>query len=238
VGRERSERLEATIGPEPLAPVLELRPPGAEPVSPELVLVDPELALRERARLRGPTPILASAVAVKPTHMRAAPAPARPPSQRAPTRRRHSRLIVWAAGLALGVLGLQYMLQHESPQPVLGDAPVRPAAGTGSPDPNVAPAASLPRQSIGLGATTVRTLAWAPVAGATGYELQLFRGSKRVLVERTTRPRFTLPGRWRHAGRTVRLEPGKYRWRVWALSSGGKLDPRPVVQAQIEFSRS
>jgi hypothetical protein len=234
-GREHSEHLEAALDVEPLAPVLELRPPGSEPVSPELVLIDPELARRERARLRAPAPVRASSAEVgRPTPLRAAPAPAHRPSPRAaPTRRRHYRIVVWATALALGVLGLQYVLQHDSPQPILGDAPVRTAARTANQPPSAAPPTGPPRQSIGLGATTVRTLAWAPVPGATRYELQLYRGSKRVLIERTRSTRFTLPERWRHAGRVVRLEPGRYRWNVWALSSGGKLDPKPVVQAQI-----
>jgi hypothetical protein len=232
--RDRSEPLEPAL--EPLAPVLELRPPSPEPVSPELVLVDPELARRERARLRDPAPVRAStAAAVRPTHVRAAPAPTgRPRAQPARSRPlRHSRLVIWAVVLALGVLGLQYVLQHESPQPVLGDAPARNAARTEPRAPNEAPPVSRPQPSIGLGATTVRTLAWAPVAGATGYELELFRGSRRVLVQRTTRPRLTLPERWRHGGRLVELEPGRYRWNVWALGSGGKLEARPVVRAQI-----
>jgi hypothetical protein len=135
--------------------------------------------------------------------------------------------------LALTVLGLQYVLQHESPQPILGDAPVRTAARTANQTTRVAPPTGPPKQSIGLGATTVRTLAWAPVPGATGYELWLYRGSERVLVQRTRSTRLTLPERWRHSGRVVRLEPGRYRWNVWALSSGGRLDPKPVVQAQI-----
>ena len=235
-GGDHSQHVEVELEAEPLATVLELRPPGSEPVSPELVLVDPELARRERAQLREPAPVRAASAAVaRPPHVRAAPAPARDPrSQAAPSRRvRHSRLVIVTAVLALAVLVVQYWLQHESPEPILGDAPTRTAARPGARDTGVAPPASPSKRSIGPGATTVRTLAWAPVAGATGYELQLFRGAKRVFVTRTTRPRLTLPERWRYVGRVVRLEPGRYRWSVWALSSGGKLDASPVVQAQI-----
>jgi hypothetical protein len=238
-GRERSEHVEAGFA-EPIAPVLELRPPVPEPVSPELVLVDPELAQRERARLRTPAPVPAtSAPVARPAALWAASAPPhrRPRPRAAPSRRRHSRVVVWATALALAVLGLQYVLQHESPQPILGDTPVRTAARTAIQAPSAAPPMGPPKQSIGLGATTLRTLAWAPVPGATSYELRLYRGSERILLKHTRSTRLTLPERWRHDGRSVRLEPGRYRWNVWALSSGGKLDPKPVVQAQILIAR-
>lgn len=63
--------------------------------------------------------------------------------------------------------------------------------------------------------------------------MQLFRGSQRVFANRTRQPRLTLPETWRYAGRVVRLEPGSYRWNVWALHAGGKRSGRPAVQAQI-----
>jgi hypothetical protein len=63
--------------------------------------------------------------------------------------------------------------------------------------------------------------------------MQLFRGSQRVFANRTRQPHLTLPETWRYAGRVVRLEPGTYRWNVWALHAGGTRGGKPAVQAQI-----
>ncbi|MDQ3874461.1 MAG: hypothetical protein M3322_02760 [Actinomycetota bacterium] len=59
-------------------------------------------------------------------------------------------------------------------------------------------------------------LRWRPAGGATYYHVQLFRGSKRLLVAWPLRRQFALPARWRYAGRAYRLRAGRYRWYVWA----------------------
>lgn len=57
-------------------------------------------------------------------------------------------------------------------------------------------------------------LSWTPVAGATYYNVQVFRGGK-VLSAWPRGPRLQLPHTWRFNGRRYRLRPGHYRWYVW-----------------------
>ena len=77
-----------------------------------------------------------------------------------------------------------------------------------------------------------KRFAWAPVNGAVGYRLELFRGDKQVLEVRTTTPAYELPARWRHAGRNQTLTKGDYRWYVWPLRPGGPAAVA-VVQARL-----
>jgi Meckel syndrome type 1 protein len=100
--------------------------------------------------------------------------------------------------------------------------PVLPPAS--SPPPSAAPATK---------PTQARTFAWAPAPGATGYEVQLFRGDDRVLVERTSQTRLKIGPKWTYEGRAMALAPGRYRWYVWPLGAGGARSDTPVVQARV-----
>jgi len=77
----------------------------------------------------------------------------------------------------------------------------------------IVPALYLPAAGERVAAGAI--LAWARVPGASYYNVQLFRGSHKVLSVWPTRPRLRLPGRWSYAGKTYRLSPGRYRWYVW-----------------------
>ena len=59
-------------------------------------------------------------------------------------------------------------------------------------------------------------LRWAGVKGANYYNVQLYRGSKRVYAAWPTTNHLGLPAKWRWNGKRHRLSPGKYRWYVWA----------------------
>jgi hypothetical protein len=59
-------------------------------------------------------------------------------------------------------------------------------------------------------------LHWAAVKGADYYNVQLYRGSKRVYAAWPTTNHLGLPAKWRWNGKRHRLSPGKYRWYVWA----------------------
>jgi hypothetical protein len=66
--------------------------------------------------------------------------------------------------------------------------------------------------------TTVRggvTLAWAAAPGARFYNVQLYRGGKKVLSAWPKGPTLRLGRTWVYDGRPQRLEPGLYRWFVW-----------------------
>ena len=81
----------------------------------------------------------------------------------------------------------------------------------------------------------VRTLAWAPAAGASEYEVQLFRGSNRVYRARQTTTTLDLGPTWRYAGRAFRLVPGTYRWYVWVVTPTGARKSQPIVQARVQI---
>jgi hypothetical protein len=59
-------------------------------------------------------------------------------------------------------------------------------------------------------------LRWGAVRGATYYNVQLFRGSKRILALWPSGHQVGLPTAWKWAGKRYRLGRGLYRWYVWA----------------------
>jgi hypothetical protein len=81
-------------------------------------------------------------------------------------------------------------------------------------------------------APPARRFAWAPVDGAVGYRVELFRGDEQVLRASTKQPVYELPGSWRHNGRAERLSPGSYRWYVWPVLASGPT-AEAVVQARL-----
>jgi hypothetical protein len=58
-------------------------------------------------------------------------------------------------------------------------------------------------------------LVWRRVTRAGYYNVQLFRGKRKILSAWPTRARLRLQARWKFAGRVRRLTPGAYRWYVW-----------------------
>jgi hypothetical protein len=78
-----------------------------------------------------------------------------------------------------------------------------------------------------------RRFAWAPVDGAVGYHVELFKGADRVLEKETTEPVLELGPSWRYAGRETRLTPGSYRWYVWPVTKSGR-STEAVVQATLD----
>jgi len=85
-------------------------------------------------------------------------------------------------------------------------------------------------------ASGARRLAWAPVAGASGYHVELFDGRSRVFSADTRRPEIVVPATWRLDGRTHRLAPGEYRWYVWPVASGRRAT-QAIVQARLDVPR-
>ncbi|MGE5691782.1 MAG: HYR domain-containing protein [Pseudomonadota bacterium] len=56
---------------------------------------------------------------------------------------------------------------------------------------------------------------WARVAGASYYNVQVFRGNRKVFTAWPTATRLRLPASWRFGGERRRLTAGTYRWYVW-----------------------
>jgi hypothetical protein len=82
-------------------------------------------------------------------------------------------------------------------------------------------------------AAPARRFAWAPVKGAVGYRVELFRGNQQVLRTTTKQPVYELPASWKHQGRAERLTPGAYRWYVWPVLKSGP-SAQAVVQARLD----
>lgn len=70
-----------------------------------------------------------------------------------------------------------------------------------------------PRQAATLAAPPV--LRWARVKRARYYNVQVFRGDRKILSAWPTRPRLRLRRTWRYLHHRERLTPGVYRWYVW-----------------------
>jgi len=58
-------------------------------------------------------------------------------------------------------------------------------------------------------------LTWAPVPGATYYNVQLYRDGRKILTAWPKSTKFRLQASWRYNGRSYALSPGRYRWYVW-----------------------
>ena len=58
-------------------------------------------------------------------------------------------------------------------------------------------------------------LAWRKVQGASYYNVQLYRGNRKILSLWPNRTSFRLPKTWSFEGRSYLLAAGRYRWYVW-----------------------
>jgi hypothetical protein len=116
-----------------------------------------------------------------------------------------------------------------APLPAVAN-PQPPAASTGASE-GGATKPSAPTRPPSTGADT-RRFAWPPVAGATGYHVELFKGSALVFRNETANPEILIPRRWRFDGRRRRLEPGEYRWYVWPVVNGRR-KAMAIVQAKL-----
>jgi hypothetical protein len=58
-------------------------------------------------------------------------------------------------------------------------------------------------------------LLWKPVKRAAYYNVQLYRGKRKLLSRWPRGTQLQLDGSWRFGRRNVRLVPGHYRWYVW-----------------------
>lgn len=89
-------------------------------------------------------------------------------------------------------------------------------------------------------APSSRLLAWAPVANATAYTVEITRNGESVYTATTTTPNVRVPSQWRHAGRTITLSPGTYHWYVWPVVRSGTTTrqlPAAVVASKLEIAR-
>jgi hypothetical protein len=203
------------------------------PISPELALVDPELAPRARALLPEFPGIRFAA--------RAKPAPHAPLRRAAGVfDRRDPRMLAGVAvviALALAVVGAAVLAGGGHRQPTTSAAsaprvttppPVRQPSPKAKPTPSRAPA------TAGGAAITPPRFVWPVVPRVSGYRVALFRGGAQVFEQDVTVPALALSQSWTYQGRFHRLQRGAYRWIVWPLFGKGtatRTGP-PIVSAQ------
>lgn len=72
-----------------------------------------------------------------------------------------------------------------------------------------------PRANAVVRARRPPLLRWTRVKRARYYNVQLYRGTRKVLSAWPARPRYQLKRRWSYAGKRRRLTPGRYVWYVW-----------------------
>jgi hypothetical protein len=58
-------------------------------------------------------------------------------------------------------------------------------------------------------------LRWVGNSEANYYNVQLFRGNKKILSIWPVKTTLTLQSRWKYQGHAYKLSPGVYRWYVW-----------------------
>jgi hypothetical protein len=219
---------------------------SAEPLTPELVLVDPDLARRAREQLpdREPEPRRTTAESMPPPAtprlLVVQPSPAtferrlEPP----PQKRRRGRIIIPLILAAAAVAGIVRApsLRHffwESREVAVSPTVREPAAvsrpgahSTPKPPPPASsstPGKAEPKKTVKpkrpaapRTAPSRRPFAWVAVPKATYYLVRFYRGSQEIFEARPSAPRLSLPPEWVFKGHRYSLTPGSYRWVVQA----------------------
>jgi hypothetical protein len=202
-----------------------------EPISPELALVDPELARQARALLRAP-----ASLDLPPRNIELVAPPT--PEHRSIHR---DRLVRVAALLAIPSIALNIALlrtdsgresaapappanSNASPRPAttpgLGARTKRPARATGRQAEGVEAAQYELNRNRAAAVVARRVVRWPATAKAVSYDVVVWRGRRRIADVWSTKPEIQVRALACHG--TRRLAPGRYLWFVYPL-----LDSQP-----------
>jgi hypothetical protein len=201
-------------GPAMVVGAAVLSSPPDEPVSPELALVDSRL--RDRLALEEAGEETQSTAAV---HLPAADTPGGGAATG-----RHSRFLIRGAAALLAVVALAaagLLLAEQS--------------GTGAAPAEVPTAPSGQSTASNESAAAGRDFSWAPVPGASVYDVQIRRDGVIVYSAATSGAYVRIPARWRMGKRTMTLSPGAYQWYVWPLRQAGGRRGSAVVASTFEI---
>ena len=190
-----------------------------DPVSPELALVDPELAAEARALLPdGPGIRIArprGTIELIPFSVPAIPA------RRRVTTVAIALILLGAAlvagigsGVALSVLDREPAAQSSAPVAAPTASPTQAAP---VPQPPTAP----PTRS-GPNVVEPPRFVWPAEPGVERYRVALYRGGQKVFERDVRATALELPRTWTHEGRLYGLTRGTYRWVVWPLFGSGE----------------
>ena len=80
---------------------------------------------------------------------------------------------------------------------------------------SVIPGARLLSPAVGARLVNPPRLVWTTNPRASYYNVQLYRGKKKILSIWPGHARLQLPKAWKYAGRRYGLKPAQYRWYVW-----------------------
>lgn len=239
-----------------------------EPLTPELVLVDPDLARRVREQFADREPIEQNPPAQEPLFGFVQPPTYVRDRETRPSklRGRGGRILAFLVLTTAAAVALLRVEQVKDVFPKKSESTPGPAAraesapsisgglnaGTSKPAPKrhagSAPRTAPSRRSAKPPERSVtpppvhppRVFVWVAVPNATYYLVQFYRGSVEIFAARPPSPRLLLPAEWTFAGRRYRLTPGRYRWSV-RPGYGRVSDSRygkPVVRAKLIVQRA
>jgi hypothetical protein len=80
---------------------------------------------------------------------------------------------------------------------------------------NITPGPRLLGPTNGTQITNPPMLRWTPIRNATYYNVQLYRGDRKVLSTWPSHAKLQLKHTWHFGGHVYRFKAGKYRWYVW-----------------------